>query len=81
MEDRVKKIISDVLGVDRAVLSDDFASHSVDQWDSIRHLSLVLALEEEFQVEFDEVQIGQITSYKLIVDALRQNREINEGLR
>jgi acyl carrier protein len=38
----------------------------VPGWDSLRHLTLVLALEEEFGVYIPDEEAGSITSYPLI---------------
>jgi acyl carrier protein len=45
---------------------------TVEAWDSIRHLHIVLALEEQFAVSFDEERALQITSVPLIRTALSE---------
>jgi len=70
VKDRVRTVLANVLGVDENTITDQTTSSDIEQWDSILHLSLVLSLEEEFQVEFQEEQIGEITSFSKIVDAL-----------
>lgn len=39
---------------------------TVPAWDSLRHLTLVLALEEEFGVQIPDEEAGSITSYPLV---------------
>jgi acyl carrier protein len=39
---------------------------TVPNWDSLRHLTLVLALEQEFGVQIPDEEAGSITSYPLI---------------
>ena len=70
MEGRARTVLANVLGVGEEAITDQTSSADIEQWDSIRHLSLVLSLEEEFQIEFPEEQIGKLTSFSTIVRAL-----------
>ena len=69
-QDDVTQIISKVLGVEQSVLRADSSANDLEQWDSIRHLHLIFALEERFDVEFDEQEIGELTSLRMILDSL-----------
>lgn len=52
MIEQIKQIASDVFGVSAASLSESSSPESVEAWDSVQHLSLVMALEERFNVQF-----------------------------
>ncbi len=43
---------------------------TLEQWDSLKHMSLVIALEEEFGVQFDEEEIVKMLSFPLIKETL-----------
>jgi acyl carrier protein len=46
---------------------------NVPSWDSLKHMNLVLALEEEFKVSIPDEDAANITSYaliKLVLDEL-----------
>jgi len=66
--DQVLAIVADILAVSPEMLTGQSSPKSVESWDSIRHLNLVLALEERFSIQFspeemEQMQtIGQITS-------------------
>lgn len=68
VRDKVLSIAADVLSVSPALLSDQSSSKTVESWDSIRHLNLILALEDSFALQFapEEMEqmetIGQIAS-------------------
>jgi len=70
MESRLKTIMADVLDVDESELDDDASMDTIDSWRSLNHLSLMLALEEEFGVRFPESQIADLTSVRAIREAL-----------
>lgn len=65
---KVLNIAADVLSMPAKSLTETSSPKTIENWDSIRHLNLVLALEDRFALEFapEEMEqmdtIGQITS-------------------
>lgn len=41
---------------------------SLTQWDSVAHITLLLSISEEFQIELDEEVFPSLTSYLLVLD-------------
>jgi acyl carrier protein len=68
--DRVLRIAADVLEVPAANISLQSSPESLDTWDSVHHLNLVLALEQEFNVQFEPEEIDQMKDIQHIVDIL-----------
>jgi acyl carrier protein len=66
MDDRIKKTMAAVFGVGESKIEEDSSPDTIESWDSLKHISLVVALEEEFGVEFDEDDIMNMMNYKLI---------------
>ena len=62
----LKKVMATMLTVDVSTINEDSSMDNVPSWDSLRHMNLVLALEEEFKVIIPDEDAGNITSYKLI---------------
>ena len=48
IEERLKDIFSLVFGIDAASVTSDTSVDTIHNWDSLQHLNLVLAVEEEF---------------------------------
>ncbi len=65
-EQALHDVLATVLNVDPASIGPDSSMDTVPSWDSLRHLTLVLALEEEFGVQIPDDDAGSITSYPLI---------------
>jgi acyl carrier protein len=65
-EDALKQVMATMLNVDASTINEDSSMDNVPTWDSLRHMNLVLALEEEFKVTIPDEDAGNITSYKLI---------------
>jgi len=49
-----------------SAIGDDASPDTIENWDSLRHMNLVLALEEEFGIELTDDQTVEIMSYPLI---------------
>lgn len=70
--ERICKVMGAVFGIDPAAISDDATPGNIEQWDSLRHMNLVLALEDEFGVRFRDDQMEQLISFRLIELSLRE---------
>lgn len=66
MESTLKTVMATVLGISADAISDDTSMDTVESWDSIKHMNLVLAIEEEFGVSIPDEDAANITSYPLI---------------
>ncbi len=47
-------------------INEDASTDNLDNWDSLRHLNLILALEEEFGVSIPDEEVGNLVNFKLI---------------
>jgi len=74
IEDRVKKIVAEQLGVDLEEVKTE--SSFVDDLgaDSLDTVELVMALEEEFETEISDDEAEKITTVKLAVDYVNSNQ-------
>ena len=65
-EDTLKLVIATMLKLDYSSITEDSSMDNIPNWDSLHHMNLVLALEEEFKVSIPDDDAGNITSYRLI---------------
>jgi len=63
---KLKEVISNVLGVSIDAINDNSSPDSIDKWDSLSHLNLVMAIEAEFDVELTPEDSMDMLSVKLI---------------
>ncbi len=63
---RIYQIMSNVFEIPVSEISEDSSLDNVESWDSIRHLNLILALEEEFEITIPDEEVGNLVNYKLI---------------
>jgi acyl carrier protein len=65
-------IVSQVMNVPVEALSVDSSPDTVENWDSLKHMNLILALEEEFNVTFSDEDIVQLLSVEIIIETLKE---------
>ena len=66
METTLKEVMATVLGIPVDSISEDTSMDTVESWDSIKHMNLVLAIEEELGISIPDEDAANITSYPLI---------------
>jgi len=71
MEQRIKNVMASVFNVEVSEINGDTSPDTIEQWDSLRHMHLIVGLEEEFGTSFKEEEIIEMMNYKLIYDTLK----------
>ena len=71
MEDRIRNVMAAVFDISPDKILDDSSPHEIKAWDSIKHMNLVLALEDEFNIHFEEAEIPSLVNFKIIVATIQ----------
>lgn len=66
MENRIKKVMSEVLGIDEAEINENTSPEIIESWDSLKQMNLIVAFEEEFEIELSDDDIENLLNFKLI---------------
>lgn len=64
--EQVRAIASDILGIPTVKLTADSSPETIENWDSMQHLNLVLAIEEKFGVQLAPEEIEQMKNIGLV---------------
>ena len=72
MKARVIQTVSEIMSVPVEKISDESSPDTIEAWDSLNHMNLVLALEEEFEVQFSDEKIVAMLSVGMIVAGLEE---------
>lgn len=70
IEEKLFNIVASTLRVESTTLSLDTTSENLDEWDSLGHLKLVMALEDEFNVKFRADEIPGMNKLQDFYDRL-----------
>jgi len=71
MQNKVINIVSQILNKSEETLSIDSSVKTVDTWDSLNHMKILLAVEDAFGFRFSDEQMGSVSSIKDIVDIIQ----------
>ncbi len=72
MLDRIRAVVADVFGLPVDAVAPDADAATLEGWDSLRHLELMLALEMEFGVQISSEEMPLLLSVPAIEECLRE---------
>jgi acyl carrier protein len=73
MRDRVRQAMADVWSLPAERIPEDADTATLPNWDSLRHLELMLELEMSFGVRIPADEVPSLTSIDAIEEALREH--------
>ena len=62
-----------ILGIQLADIRDDASPDTVEDWDSLKHLNLMIAIEEEFSISLLPEEVESMLSIGLIKQILSEH--------
>jgi acyl carrier protein len=74
---KVLAVATDVFQVPSSNLGPSSSPDTIETWDSLHHLSFVVALEQEFNVQFSPEEIEQLLSIELTTALLEEKLKGN----
>jgi acyl carrier protein len=72
VEGRVRTILAELFELDPNSIGPDTSTDTVEAWDSLQHLTVVLSVEEEFGIQLDEEQTIAMVTFPLITEIVRE---------
>ena len=66
--ERLNDVFRDVFGDDGITVNDETTAADIDGWDSLRHITLLAAVEDEFDIEFSMGQTVKMKNVGEMVD-------------
>ena len=70
MDDKIKKIMSEVFSVSIESISEDSSRQNLESWNSLNHLQMVFALEDEFQITLSPSEATRIIDFQSVKELL-----------
>lgn len=74
MEEKVKEILAEVLNLPQDSVNESMTFENTDSWDSLKHMEIVSALEEELGIVFTADEIVSMTSYNAIIKLVTEKK-------
>ena len=74
MLNRVIEIVAEVMAAPPNAIDESTSSATLEAWDSLRHMNLIVAIEDGFDIVLDEDAFARLDSVRAIVEELHRAR-------
>ena len=71
MNEKVLDIMSKTFNIDISMLSEKTSKKDLSQWDSMSHLNLIIDLENEFKITFENDEIISIVDFSSLIKVIK----------
>jgi|TARA_B100001964_G_C13968671_1_gene480899 acyl carrier protein len=72
IQKKLKSVMASVFNIKQREINEKSSTDNIKSWDSLKHINLVCALEDEFKVKFSNKEIGEMIKFKIISLILSQ---------
>lgn len=71
IEKKLATVMCQVFKLPGESITPEATRKNLEQWDSLKHVNLMLALEDAFGVEFSDNEIATIDTFEVLVQTLQ----------
>jgi acyl carrier protein len=68
---QIESVVAEVLGLDALALSPDTTAESVEGWDSLAHIQIVVGLERAFGIRFNAAELIDYQNVGALADGIQ----------
>jgi len=77
LEERLTKVFHTVFDNDSIELTPELTADDVDEWDSLSHINLMIAIELEFGIEFEQSEIQNFANVGELLASIAEKTTSN----
>ena len=70
LEQNIIALLSDLTGIERSELDNKASVETLEAWDSIAHINLILSIEEQYHITIDPELAADLTSVEMLTKFL-----------
>ena len=70
--EQLNEIFIDVLDLDECNLTDETSANDIEEWDSLSHIQLIVAIEKKFKFKFSSLEIMKWNNVGEMVNSLEE---------
>jgi acyl carrier protein len=75
---KLREVFVEALDLDDDVDVEALKYRDIEAWDSVGHMALVAAIEDEFDVQFDTDQVIDMSSFKVAAEMVQELQQQND---
>lgn len=69
---KVNEVFQDVFYDTSLEVNDETTASDIDEWDSLTHITLIAAIEDEFDIKFDMTEVVKFEKVGDMIDAIQK---------
>ncbi|MDA9806277.1 acyl carrier protein [Alphaproteobacteria bacterium] len=73
--DKILEELAQLLKMDVAELNETSGMDNIEAWDSLKHMNIIIAFEEEYKIVFEDDEIGEITTVRMLYEVIKEKLE------
>ena len=70
--EKLNEIFIDVLDLDECELTDATSASDIEEWDSLSHIQLIVAIEKTFKIKFTSLEIMKWANVGEMVNSMEE---------
>ena len=78
VDNKLKKIFINVFQIQNKDITNNSSMKKIEKWESLNHIGLISAIEEKFDLQFNDEEIVKMINYKLIIKNILNYKRKNE---
>lgn len=71
----VQEIFRDVFDDEALVITDETNADDIEDWDSLEHITLIVAMEKEFKMKFDIKEVNKLENVGGMIDLIKRKMD------
>jgi acyl carrier protein len=75
VSNKIRQVMAVVFDVDAKEIPENAEPGIIENWDSLRHMALIVALEEEFEISFTDEEMVELLNLSLITTIISEKLE------
>lgn len=79
IKEKIVNAMSLVFEIPGNEIDENSSADTIENWDSLRHLNLVLALEEEFGISLPDEEVGNMVNFKIVYHVISDTLKNGRG--
>lgn len=70
--EKLNEIFIDILDLDECELTEDTSADDIEEWDSLSHIQLIVAIEKAFKIKFTSLEIMKWANVGEMVNSMEE---------
>ena len=71
---QVTEILMDILDIEDLIITEKTHASEVEEWDSLNHIQLIVAIEKHFKIRFTSREIQSWSNVGEMIDSIEQKK-------